>query len=218
MGQKVHPFGFRLGPFYDWKSRWFAGKADYAQVLKEDLKLRQLISSHLERADLVDLVIERSLKNMRFIIYVARPGVVIGRGGSGIEKLKELIYDYLKISPQDNQAPQISIEVKEIKNPDLSAQVVLRRIIAGLKKRIPHRRIVNKAMEQVMASGAKGVKIVLSGRIGGAEIGRTEKYSLGKVPTQTLRAQVDYAESPALTRSGYVGVKVYIYKGEMQER
>ncbi len=218
MGQKVHPYGFRLGSYYDHKSKWFYPKAKYADILFQDLGLRRLISDQLKRADLVDLLINRSLRRIQFVIYVARPGVVIGRGGAGIEKLKELIYQHLNINPKDKSTPQIDIEVKEVKNPDLSAQVVLSRISAGLVKRVPHRRIINKAMEQVMASGALGIKIVMSGRIGGAEISRTEKYSLGKVPTQTLRAEIDYAEKPALTRSGYVGVKVYIYKGEMQER
>ncbi len=214
MGQKVHPYGFRLGPYYDWKAHWFVNKKEYADTLLADLKLRDLIEKQLEKADIVDFIIERSFKKIKFILFVARPGVVIGRGGAGIEKLKELIYQLLNIGEKDKKELQVDIEVKEIKNPDLSARVILRRIIAGLKKRIPHRRIVNKAMEQVMASGAEGIKIVLSGRIGGAEIGRREKYSLGKVPTQTLRAEIDYAEAPALTRSGYVGVKVYIYKGE----
>ena len=218
MGQKIHPYGFRLGPFFDWKTHWFAPKSEYANVLLQDIKLRRLLKQHLSRADLIDLIIERSHKKIKFILFVSRPGVVIGRGGSGIEKLRELIYQQLGINPADKKSTQIDIEVKEVKNPDLSAQVVLKRIIAGLKKRIPHRRIVNKAMEQVMASGAQGVKIILSGRIGGAEISRTEKYSLGKVPTQTLRAHIDYAEEPALTRSGYVGVKVYIYKGEITRK
>ncbi len=218
MGQKVHPFGFRLGSYFDWKIHWFASKSKYPVTLLEDLKLRRLIDKQLERADVVDLIIERSFKKLKFIIYVARPGVVIGRGGSGIEKLKELIYQSLKLSDSNKKKVQVDIEVKEVKNADLSARVILRRIIVGLKKRIPHRRIVNKAMEQVMASGAEGIKIILSGRIGGAEISRTEKYSLGKVPTQTLRANIDYAEQPALTRSGYVGVKVYLYKGENKEK
>ncbi len=218
MGQKVHPYGFRLGPYYDWKTRWFASKRGYAKTVLEDLKLRQLIEKQLERADIVDLIIERSFKKIKVILFVARPGVVIGRGGAGIEKLKELIYQLLQLNEKKKKELQLEVEVKEVKNPDLSARVILRRIIAGLRKRIPHRRIVNKAMEQVMASGAEGIKIVLSGRIGGAEIGRTEKYSLGKVPTQTLRANIDYAEEPALTRSGYVGVKVYIYKGENKSK
>ncbi|NOY14799.1 MAG: 30S ribosomal protein S3 [bacterium] len=218
MGQKVHPYGFRLGSFFDWKAHWFAPKSDYADTLLQDLKLRRLINEQLDRADLVDLIIERSLKKIRFIFYVGRPGVVIGRGGSGIERLKEAIYQSLGVDPKAKNATQINIEVKEVKNPDLSARIVLKRIIAGLKKRIPHRRIINKAMEQVMASGAQGVKIIISGRIGGTEISRTEKYSLGKIPTQTLRANIDYAEEPALTRSGYVGVKVYIYKGEISKK
>ncbi len=218
MGQKIHPYGFRLGSYYDWKTRWFAPKKSYAETVLEDLKLRQLVEKQLERADIVDLIIERSFKKIKIILFVARPGVVIGRGGAGIEKLKELIYQLLQLSEKGKKELQLDIEVKEVKNPDLSARVILRRIIAGLRKRIPHRRIVNKAMEQVMASGAEGIKIVLSGRIGGAEISRREKYNLGKVPTQTLRANIDYAEEPALTRSGYVGVKVYIYKGENKSK
>jgi small subunit ribosomal protein S3 len=143
--------------------------------------------------------------------------VVIGRGGSNLEQLKKDIEKLIQKS-EDGKSKKIEIEVKEVKNPNLQAKLVLDRLIDQLEKRYPHRRAVSQAMSRVMGAGAKGIKVVFSGRIGGAEIGRTEKYEEGTVPTQTLRADIDYAERPALTKSGYVGIKVYIYKGEVKNR
>jgi len=150
---------------------------------------------------------------IKIILFVSRPGVVIGRGGTNLELVKKDIIKLLKINPNDTKGRKVEIKVEEVKNPDVEAQLILDRLKDQLQKRYPHRRAIAQALEKTMGAGAKGVKIVLSGRIGGAEIGRTEKYSKGTIPTQTLRADIDYAESPALTRSGFVGIKVYVYKG-----
>lgn len=214
MGQKVHPFGFRLGPLYTWKSTWYADKKSYKKQALQDHKIRQFLRDKLELAGLTQVEIERSINTIKIITHVSRPGVVIGRGGTNLEEIKKELHRLLKINPNDRKATKLDIKVEEIKNPDLYARLVLNRLKDQLEKRYPHRRAVAQAMEKVMAAGAKGVKIIFSGRIGGAEIGRTEKYTKGKVPTQTLRADIDYAQEPALTRSGYVGIKVYIYRGE----
>lgn len=217
MGQKVHPFGFRLGPTYTWKSRWYATAKTYKLHIIEDHKLRTMLEAKLLSAGLTDAQIERSINTIKIILFVSRPGVVIGRGGSNLEILKKEIEKTMGKS-EDGKAKKIELEVKEVKDPELQAKLVLDKIIDQLEKRYPHRRAVSQAMSRVMSSGAKGVKIIFSGRIGGAEIGRTEKYEEGTVPTQTIRADIDYAERPALTKSGYVGVKVYIYRGEKTNR
>jgi len=215
MGQKVNPTGFRLGKLYNWKSRWFAEGKNYRQFLLEDVKLRKYLMNKLKNAGIVEVLIRRSLKKIKITLFVSRPGVVIGRGGSNLKLLKKKIDKRLKIKKNDSKA-KIDIQVQEVKQPQLSAQLVCTRIVEQLKRRYPHRRAVNQAIERVMNAGAKGVRIVLSGRVAGAEIGRTEKYSQGKVPLQTIRADIDYVEKPALTKSGYVGVKVWIYRGEKE--
>lgn len=219
MGHKVNPIGFRipLNPTQAWTSRWFASKpAKYAKLLAEDIKLRSALMKRLAPAGVVRVDIERSIKSMRVIPHVTRPGVVIGRGGSGLDELKKFIYDTLGYSVNDKTAPKIDMPVEEVKNPDLSAYLVATRIAEQLEKRLPSRRVAVKTMERVMQSGAKGVKIVMAGRINGAEIARREAYGQGSVPLQTLRANIDYAQVPALTRSGYVGIKVWIHTGEKE--
>lgn len=215
MGQKVNPTGFRLGSTFTWKSRWFAGKDDYSDRVVEDHKLRKFLNNKLESAGLVQVDIERSLTAIKVILYVSRPGVVIGKGGSNLELVKKEIERILNVSKNKKDKVKIDLRVEEVKKPDLSAKLVAERISNQLQKRYPHRRAVNQALEKVMQAGAKGVKIALSGRIGGAEIGRTEKYFEGSVPTQTIRANIDYYQAPASTRSGYVGIKVWINKGEI---
>jgi len=168
----------------------------------------------LASAGVTNIQIERSLKSIKVIIHVTRPGVVIGRGGSGIEELKKYIYQVLGFKPGDKNAPKIDMPVEEVKEPDLSAHLVATRIAEQLARRMPARRVVNKAMERTMQSRASGIKVLLSGRIGGAEISRRELYHSGSVPLQTLRADIDYAQIPSLTRSGFIGVKVWICKGE----
>lgn len=215
MGQKVNPVGFRIGTVYTWNSSWYAGKKDFKNVLLEDIKLREYLMKKLKIAGIVGVKIERSINKIKIIPQVTRPGVVIGRGGTGLEQLKKALVGMVSIpEPEKN----LEISPEEVKNPDLSATFVAQRISEQLEKRMPHRYVVRKALERSMSAGAKGVKIALSGRIAGAEIGRTEKYSEGSVPLQTLRAEVDFADVPALTRSGFVGVKVWIYKGDEDAR
>lgn len=215
MGQKVNPINFRTGGIFTWKSLWFASKADYSDKVLEDHKLRAYLESTLGNAGLVDIEIKRSINKLLVVLSVARPGVVIGKGGSNLEKVKEGVERIVNVAKDKRDKARVELKVEEVKKPDLSAKLVVEKIISQLLARYPHRRAVTQAMEKVMAAGAKGVKIQLSGRIGGAEISRSEKYFQGSVPTQTLRANIDYFEAPAKTRSGYVGIKVWIYKGEI---
>lgn len=213
MGQKINPTGFRMGTIFTWKSKWFAEKGAYAKQVFEDFELRRELQKKLGNAGLVQIQIDRSLNAMQVTLHVARPGVVIGKGGSNLEVIKKDIQRI--VAKHRKEHLKIDLRVEEVAKADLSAKLVAERIIGQLEKRFPHRRAVTQAMERVMQAGAKGVKIQLSGRVGGAEIGRTEKYSEKSVPTQTLRANIDYHEVPAHTRSGYVGVKVWIYKGDI---
>ncbi len=215
MGQKVNPTNFRLGSTFTWKSRWFADPSEYSDKVLEDYKLRQYFNKKIANAGLVRVDIERSLTTMKITLVVSRPGVVIGRGGSNLELVKKDIERILNMAKKKKDKIKIDLKVEEFKRPELSAKLVAERIADQLIKRYPHRRAVNQALEKVMSAGAKGVKISLSGRIGGAEIGRNEKYFEGSVPTQTIRANIDYHQKPARTRSGYVGIKVWIYKGEV---
>jgi len=215
MGQKVNPINFRTGGIFNWKSLWFASKTDYAEKVLEDYKLREYLEKNLANAGLVEIEIRRSINKLLIVLSVARPGVVIGKGGTNLEKVKKGVERMTNVSKDRKDKARVELKVEEVKKPDLSAKLVLERIISQLLARYPHRRAVTQAMEKVMAAGAKGVKIQLSGRIAGAEIGRSEKYFQGSIPTQTLRANIDYAEAPAKTRSGYVGIKVWIYKGEV---
>jgi small subunit ribosomal protein S3 len=216
MGQKVNPILYRTGNTYTWKSRWFAGKKNYSDKVVEDFRLREYLQEKLESAGLDEVVIERSLSTIKIILRVSRPGVVIGKGGTNLEEIKKGVEQILaKYSDVDTvKKTRVNIKVDELQNSELSAKLIAERLINQLIGRYPHRRAIKQALDKVMSAGAKGVKIQLSGRIAGAEIGRTEKYSRGSVPTQTLRAIIDYYEHPAKTRSGYVGVKVWVYKGE----
>lgn len=215
MGQKVNPTGFRLGNIFSWKSRWFAKPEEYSAKVLEDHRLREYFNKKLSNAGLVQVDIERSISKLRLVLNVSRPGVVIGKGGANLEEIKKEVERILNTAKTKKEQVHVDLKVEEVKAPDLSAKLVAERIIMQLIGRYPHRRAVNQALEKVMAAGAKGVKIQLSGRIGGAEIGRTEKYFQGSIPTQTLRANIDYYEAPAKTRSGYVGIKVWIYRGEI---
>ncbi len=181
----------------------------------EDYRLRQYLEEKLSNAGVVDISIKRSISKLTLIIEVARPGVVIGKGGQNLEKIKADVDQIVNASKIKKEKSRIELKIEEVKKPDLSAKLVAERIIGQLIARYPHRRAVKQAMERVMGAGAKGVKIQLSGRIDGAGISRSEKYFEGSVPTQTLRANIDYYEQPAKTRSGYVGIKVWIYKGEI---
>jgi len=206
MGQKVHPYGFRVGYIYDWKSRWFANKQEFPKMLLEDVKIRKFIKKALSTAAVSKIEIERSSDKVRVLIFSARPGIIIGRRGSEIEKLKEELHSIT--------GREVIIDIKDIKNANIDAQLVSENIAFQLEKRIPHKRAMKKAVQSALDSGARGVKIICSGRLGGAEIARRESYRVGSIPAQTLRADVDYGFSEALTTYGLIGVKTWIYKGD----
>lgn len=213
MGQKINPIGFRLETVKNspqWQSSWYANTKKYSIYLLEDKKIRDFLQKKFNSAGIVSIRIERSVKKIKLILVVSRPGLVIGRGGKELEIIKKEVQRLL-FKASGKQA--VEIQVEEFKHADLSAKLVAEKIAFQLTKRMPYRRVVLSAMEKSISSGAKGIKIVLSGRINGAEIGRREKFSQGTVPLSTLRSHVDYYECPSLTRSGYIGVKVYLCLG-----
>lgn len=218
MGQKVNPIGIRIGSFLPWKSRWFSDDGNYKKFLLEDVKIRKALLERLKLAGIIAVEIERLPKSMVIAVTVSRPGIVIGRGGSGIEDIKKFIVGIIsKVRGKNLSDIKIDFKVNEVKNPELSAKLVGERIAAELERRMPQRRVVTRAMERVIAAGALGVKVVLAGRIQGAEISRVEKYHMGSVPSQTLRESIDYDQIPALLKRGYVGVKVWIHKKEEED-
>lgn len=212
MGQKIHPIGFRIGQGLSWQSRWFAPQQKYRQFVQEDLKIRDLLMKKLKPAGVASVEIERASNKLRVLVYVARPGVLIGRGGTGLTELKKFLMQNLKIKDENS----LEIVPREVKATDLSAYLVAQGVAEQLIRRLPAQRVMNQTIERVMRAGAKGVKIALAGRIGGAEIARRERKSSGSLPLHTLRADIDFAVYPALTKSGYVGVKVWIHKGELE--
>ncbi|OGW75169.1 MAG: 30S ribosomal protein S3 [Omnitrophica bacterium RBG_13_46_9] len=207
MGQKVHPYGLRVGIIYDWKSKWFAKKADFHQTLIEDLRLRKYIKNKLISGAVANIVIERTGNRVKIIIHTARPGVIIGRRGTEIEALK----DYLQSTLGEKQ---VFIDIKEIKQPAMEAQLIAENITLQLEKRIPFRRVMKKSVQMARDVGCEGIKIKISGRVDGAEIARKETVKYGKIPLQTLRAYIDYGFAEAHTTYGLIGVKVWVYKGE----
>lgn len=211
MGQKVNAKAFRLGPLYTWESRWFAEGDRYKELILEDAKIRKALEEKFKRAGVGKIEIERSINKIDVIIHTAKPGIVIGRGGKELEEIKKMVETILKRKTKGKKV-KLEIKVEPIKNPNLDATIVAQNIIDRLEKRVPHRRVVHQTMERVMEGGAKGIKVTLSGRIAGAEIARREKYQEGKVPLSTIREEIDFAKVPALTRSGYIGVKVWICK------
>lgn len=212
MGQKIHPVGFRMGIGAAWKSRWFASGTKYQQYIAEDLKIREILMKKLRPAGVAAVEIERAVNKLKIIIYVSRPGVLIGRGGSGLNDLKKFLMAELKIK-NDNS---LEVVPMELKSADLSAYLIAQSVAEQLARRLPAQRVMNQAIDRAMRAGAKGVRIVLSGRIGGAEIARREWKAAGTMPLHTLRADIDFVVYPALTKSGYVGVKVWINKGEVE--
>ena len=212
MGQKIHPVGVRMGIGAPWKSRWFAKGLKYKQYVLEDIKIRDLLMKKLRPAGIQSVEVERAVNKLKIIINVSRPGVLIGRGGSGLTELKKFLMKQLKIK-NDNT---LEIVPMEIKSADLSAYLVAQSVAEQLTRRLPAQRVMNQAIDRVMRSGAKGVRVVVSGRIGGAEIARREWKAQGNMPLHTLRADIDFSAFPALTKSGYVGVKVWINKGEVE--
>lgn len=210
MGQKIHPVGFRMGISSTWKSRWFATGSKYKSNVLEDIKIRDILMKKLKPAGIQVVEIERAVNKLKVIIFVSRPGVLIGRGGSGLTELKKFLMKELKVKG-DNA---LEIVPMEIKSADLSAYLVAQNVAEQLIRRLPAARVMNQSIDRCMRAGAKGVRIVISGRIGGAEIARREWKASGTMPLHTLRADIDFAIYPALTKSGYVGVKVWINKGE----
>jgi len=206
-----------LGKIFKTKSTWYADSKTYAKHLYEDNKIRRFLENRLNLAGLTHTEIKRSINTVDIHVFVSRPGVVIGRGGSGLDILKKELNKLVlgTETPPKNHPVKINIHPEEVQNPDVSAPLVLDRLISQLERRYPHRRAVSQAIEKAMSAGAKGIKVTFSGRINGADIGRTETYKQGRVPTQTIRANIDYAEKPALTRSGYVGIKVWAYTGDI---
>lgn len=207
MGQKVNPSGFRVGVIKNWDSRWFVKKKDFADALVEDYKLRTILTKKLKSAGVPKIEIERDSNRIRLHIHCAKPGVVIGKGGAEIEKLKAFCKTITK--------KPVIINIVEVKNVDTNAQLVAENIAAQLEKRISFRRALKQSMGRAMKCGAKGIKTQVSGRLAGAEIARTEHYHEGTIPLQTIRADIDYGFAEAATTYGIIGVKVWIYKGEI---
>jgi small subunit ribosomal protein S3 len=213
MGQKVNPHLIRLRNVYNWDSRWFDEK-NYKTAVLEDYKLREALTERLKMAGVGKVEIERSINNVKIILNVSRPGIVIGRGGSGIEEIKKFIKAFFVQGRNGKAVPRFDIVVEPIKEPNLDAVLVAKNVAEQLIRRLPYKRVLVQTADRVMSAGADGVRIVLSGRIGGAEIGRREKIQIGTVPLSTIREQVNYAQFPALTKKGYIGVKVWINKKE----
>ncbi len=209
MGQKVNPVGLRLGINRTWDSRWFANKGEYGRLLHEDIKIRQMLLKHLRQAAVSKVVIERPHKKCRVTIYSARPGVVIGKKGADIDKLRK------KVSEMTSS--EVFINIVEIRKPEVDARLVAESIAQQLERRVAFRRAMKRAVQSAMRLGAEGIRINCSGRLGGAEIARLEWYREGRVPLHTLRADVDYGTATAFTTYGTCGVKVWIFKGEILE-
>lgn len=207
MGQKIHPHGFRLSVNRNWDSRWYASNRDFAKILKEDLDVRDFLKKKLAHASLGRILIERPAKSARITIMTARPGVVIGKKGEDLERLKQAVQKMMSVP--------VHLNIEEIRKPDLNAQVIADNIAQQLEKRVMFRRAMKRAMQNAMRLGAQGIKIESSGRLNGIEIARSEWYREGRVPLHTLRADIDYADSRALTTYGIIGVKVWVYKGDI---
>ena len=210
MGQKINPTGFRLAVTKNWTSRWYANNTDFAKMLKEDVDVRIYLKKKLKNASVSKVIIERPAKNARITIYSSRPGVVIGKKGEDIEVLRREL--------QKRMGVPVHVNIEEIRKPEVDAQLIADSITQQLEKRIMFRRAMKRAMQSAMRLGAQGIKIMSSGRLNGAEIARREWYREGRVPLHTLRADIDYATSEALTTYGLIGVKVWVFKGEILDR
>jgi small subunit ribosomal protein S3 len=207
LGQKTHPIGFRLGIIKDWDSKWYAERGNFADLLEEDLTVRRYLWQRLSRAAVSRIVIERAPRRVTVTIHSARPGVVIGRKGSEVDKLKEEL--------QHLTGKDIYINIQEVKRPEIDAQLVAESIARQLENRVSFRRAMKKSIASAMRMGAEGIKITCSGRLGGAEMGRTESYNEGRVPLHTLRADIQFARETAFTTYGTIGVKVWMFHGEV---
>lgn len=207
MGQKVHPFSFRLGYIKKHRSLWFAKKSEFADLLHEDIKIRKFIKSNFASANISYTEIERASDRIRVIIHAGRPGIIIGRRGADIDRLRDEL--------QEITQKEILIDIKEIKNPVMEAQLVAENVAFQLERRVAFRRVIKKAVQNAMDRGCQGIKVICSGRLGGAEMKRRETCKEGKIPLHTLRADIDYGFAEARTTYGIIGVKVWVYKGEV---
>ncbi len=209
MGQKIHPYGFRLGVTKDWKAKWYAEK-DFGANLLEDHKIRKFIFENLKHAGISDVIIERAASKVKVIIYTGRPGLVIGRKGQGTEQLRKDLSKFV--------ANEVMLEIKEVRRPETDAQIVAEGIANQLVRRVAYRRAMKRAVGQAMRMGAQGIKVSCAGRLNGAEIARSEWYREGRVPLHTLRSDIDYGFAEAHTIYGVIGVKVWVFKGEIVKR
>ena len=209
MGQKTHPHGFRLGFNKQWSSRWFSKGAEYGRLIHEDLKMKKVIKERYYHAGISEVDIERVGPKVRVIIHTARPGIVIGRGGKEIENLKSILQEIVE--------KEVYIDIREVDKPELSALLVAEGVAIQLEKRIAYRRAMRRAVDIALRMGAKGIKVMCSGRLGGVEIARSEWYLKGQLPLQTLRADIDYGFTEAFTTYGQIGIKVWIYRGDVDK-
>ena len=207
MGRKVHPYGFRLGVIRDWKARWYAEGDEYADLLHEDLKIRDHIDSTSSRAGISRVEIERFPNQVSVTVWTARPGIVIGRKGTAVKALRQEL--------QDMTGKRVNVDVQEIEQPELDAKLVAENVVSQLERRISHSRAMKRAVQSAMRAGAQGIKVMCKGRLHGSEMARMAWMREGRVPLQTLRADIDYAQEEAHTTYGRIGVKVWVYKGEV---
>jgi small subunit ribosomal protein S3 len=207
LGRKVHPYGFRLGVIRDWRARWYAEGGDYANLLHEDLRIRRLIQGAAGRAGISNVEIERFPNQVSVTIWTARPGIVIGRKGSAVKMLRKEL--------EEMTGKRVSVDVQEVAQPELDARLVAENVVSQLERRISHNRAMKRVVQSAMRSGAQGIKVMCKGRLHGAEMARRAWQREGRVPLQTLRADIDYAQEEAHTTYGCIGVKVWIYKGEI---
>ncbi|MGB9905997.1 MAG: 30S ribosomal protein S3 [Candidatus Saccharicenans sp.] len=209
MGQKTHPIGFRLGFNKQWTSRWFARGRDYARLFHEDLQMKKAVREKYEHAGIASVDVERVGPKVRVIIHTARPGIIIGRGGKEIENLKNMLEAIAR--------REVYVDIREVDKPELNATLVAEGIATQLEKRIAYRRAMRRAVEMALKMGAKGIKVMCAGRLGGVEIARTEWYLKGQLPLQTIRADIDFAFTEAFTTYGQIGIKVWIYRGDVDK-
>jgi small subunit ribosomal protein S3 len=210
VGQKTHPHGFRLGFNKQWSSRWFSKGADYRRLIHEDLEMKKFIKERYYHAGISDVDVERVGPKIRVIIRTARPGIVIGRGGKEIESLRNFL--------QEIAQKEVYVDIREVEDPEINALLVAEGIAVQLEKRIAYRRAMRRAVEMALRKGAKGIKVMCSGRLGGVEIARTEWYLRGQLPLQTLKANIDYGFTEAFTTYGQIGIKVWVYTGDVEKQ
>lgn len=215
MGQKIHPKLFRTGVIYSWESKWFANKRDFAKLLREDVKIKSFLREKLKEASVDRIEVDRTPRALTIAVHTAKPGFIIGRGGTGVEDLKKQLRDLLS---KGKEKLNLNLNIVEIGNPSLSAEIVLQSMIADTERRLPFRRVLKTHLERVQKAGAKGVKLQIKGRLNGAEIAREEKLAWGSVPLHNLRADINFASGFARTLFGTIGIKVWIYRGEVFDK